>query len=354
MKTRERKTGKVVGLSILCFILTLLLGGGLLLSLCMRHAVQERVVTAAVEKLPLEEISMNDESLAQYILDEFIQDERVSVENVKTVMRDGTFSAYMAELTEKYNAYLTEGGEFPSLQAEDFVQLITDNEALIAEETGLAFLEPDKQKLRENAAPLAAQWNRMDQGIPRFAVKSAVSVWLQAVLGLLLIAVLVWMIVFYVRGGFRSGTALKVFSIALFIPNLCLFVMLVLADAFGGAFLQESRGLLYGSFLPFAGGGALISVLIFCTGVIISRRTAKPALTDAAEGMLETAEEKTAELVEMLEQNATGIKEELVQAEEECSDKRQFCRNCGQPLVNPDAKFCYKCGNVQEHVNTEK
>ena len=27
-----------------------------------------------------------------------------------------------------------------------------------------------------------------------------------------------------------------------------------------------------------------------------------------------------------------------------------YCRNCGQPLVNPDARFCYKCGNVQEAV----
>ena len=44
------------------------------------------------------------------------------------------------------------------------------------------------------------------------------------------------------------------------------------------------------------------------------------------------------------------------EAAEETSEpemKRQFCRNCGQPLVNPDAKFCYKCGHVQEQIHPE-
>ena len=79
---KEKKTLQVVLLSILCFILTVLLGTGVLVTVSARRTLQERVLTAAVEKLPLEEIGFEGSSAAQFILDEFIADERVSVEKV--------------------------------------------------------------------------------------------------------------------------------------------------------------------------------------------------------------------------------------------------------------------------------
>ncbi|MDE5564505.1 MAG: hypothetical protein K2I93_05070, partial [Oscillospiraceae bacterium] len=33
---------------------------------------------------------------------------------------------------------------------------------------------------------------------------------------------------------------------------------------------------------------------------------------------------------------------------------RHYCRFCGEPLVNSDAKFCYKCGTTQEQVKQDE
>lgn len=354
---KEKKTLQVVLLSILCFILTVLLGTGVLVTVSARRTLQERVLTAAVEKLPLEEIGFEGSSAAQFILDEFIADERVSVENVRRVMQEGTFSAFAAELMDQYNHYLTDGGEFPELNAEQFVQLIEENGALILEETGLEFLEPDKQLLRENLeAPLKA-WNglmreSLHKGISGFSARATVSLWLPITFGVLLLAVLVWMIVFYVRGGFSAGTALKVYSIALFIPCAAMLCGLFATDLVAGAdipFIKDSMILLYDTLLPVAGIGSLICVLLFITGIacgVISARK-QAVLTETGEysGSYDADYDDTYA-------NAAPEREELPEEEPaEPEIKRQYCRNCGQPLVNPDAKFCYKCGNVQEHVN---
>lgn len=358
MKTREKKTLQVVLLSILCFILTALLGAGVLITVSARRTVQERVLTAAVEKFPLEEISLTDTSAAQFILDEFIADERVSVENVQRVMQEGTFSAFAAELMDRYNAYLTDGGEFPQINAEQFVQLIEENEALILEETGLEFLEPDKQLLRENLEIPLEAWNRLmteslHKGISGFTVKAGVSLWLPITLGVLLLAVLIWMIVFYVRGGCRVGTAFKVYSIALFLPCAVMLCGLFAVDIFAGAdipFIKDSMVLLYDTLLPVAGIGSLVCVLLFITGIACSLFSAKrrAVLTETEEynGSYDSDYDDTySNAVPEYEEPAKEIP-----AEPEV--KRQYCRNCGQPLVNPDAKFCYKCGNVQEHINS--
>lgn len=347
MNTKEKKTGTVVALSVLCCILTVLLGSGLLVSLSVRHASQEHLVSAAMEKLPLEELQIDSTTSAEFILKEFIQDERVTEEQVRTVMQQGTFSGFAADLSERYESYLNGNGAFPQLHAEDLVGLIEENQDLILRETGLEFLEPDKVKLRDNAAPLVSAWNRLDKGIEGMAVRSAASVWLPVVLGLLLMAVLVWMIVFYIRGGYHAGSALKVYSIALLVPCVLLLTALVLTDALGTkemTFIESSMPMLYGNFLPFAGVGAAICAVIFCIGLLccgISEKRAKKAavpMETPAPEEVSAPEETSAPANEPAESEA----------------KRQFCRNCGQPLVNPDAKFCYKCGNVQEQIKPEE
>ncbi len=348
MNTKQKQTGKVTGLSILCVILIILLGSGLLASVSMRRASQEKLLTAAAEKLPLSEISIDNTSAAEFILNEFVQDERVTAEQIEKVMEEGTFSGFIADLAKKYDLYLDGSGTFPTLSADDLVGLIEENHALILQETGLEFLGPDKEKLRNNAVPIVDGWNSLDKGITGFAVKSSVSVWQPVVLGILLMAVLVWMIIFYVKGGFRAGSALKVYSIALFVPCLAMLVILVLTDAVGTKkmpFIGDSMPMLYGSFMPIFGIGAAICVLLFCTGLFlcsISEKRAQKAIAAAQA----PAEEIPAE---------ASAPEEISAPEEtpEPEMKRQFCRNCGQPLVNPDAKFCYKCGNVQEHINPE-
>ncbi len=356
MNTREKKTWQVILLSILCFVLISVLGTGVLTSLSMRRAAKERVLTAAVEKFPMEEIALTDSSAAQYILDEFIADERVSIENVERVMQDGTFSAFAAQLMDKYSAYLTDGGELPQIDPEDFVRLIEENQELIRQETGLEFLAPDKQKLRENLeAPLNA-WNTamhesLSKGISGFTIKASVSLWLPITLGVLLLGIMVWMVIFYVRGGFRAGTALKVFSIALFVPCAVMLGGLFLTDAIAATnipFLRESMGMLYDTLLPIAGIASGVCVLIFIIGIVCTLVSAKlrPAAVDydgSYDGFY--AQEDAG-----YDSEPDFVPEYGEPESAEPEMKRQYCRNCGQPLINPDARFCYKCGNVQEAV----
>ncbi len=363
MKTREKKTLQVVLLSILCFILTALLGTGVLLTVSMRRAAKERVLTAAVEKFPLEELMLENSSAAQHILDEFVADERVTLENVQRIMENGTFSGFAAEIMDEYNSYLVDGGVFPQIEPEEFVRLIEENEALILEETGLEFLDPDKQKLRENLEQPLKAWNiameqSLHKGINGFTARATVSLWLPVTLGVFLLAILVWMVIFYVRGSFRAGTAFKVYSIALFVPCAVMLGGLCLTDLIASAeipFIQDSMILLYDTLLPVAGIGSAVCVLLFVTGVMCSLLSAKfrPAAdADEYNGSYDSEYDNTYDRFDRSTPEDTAQEEADTQPEEP-EVKRQYCRNCGKPLVNPDAKFCYQCGNVQEHVSSE-
>ncbi len=351
MKTREKQTAKVVLLSIVCFILIMLLGSGILNAVSLRHAAQERALPAAIESLPLEKLALDEETAAEFILEEFVADERVSVENVRKVMRDGTFSRFAADLMDQYNSYLLEGGEFPALQAEDFVRLIEENEELIKAETGLEFLDPDKQKLRENLRLPLESWNAaMEQSIHRgvggFTAKAMFSLWLPILFGVLLLAVMIWMIVFYVRGGYRAGTALKNFSIALFVPCAVTLLGLLFVNAAAEMnipFMQQPITILSDTILPIAAVGTLVCAVLFGAGMLCNLIMKKPVNAEDASYEYDALDRAEPEFAEQPE-------EELRFTEPEPEMKRQFCRNCGQPLVNPDAKFCYKCGNIQEHV----
>ncbi len=356
MKTRERKTWQVILLSILCFILITLLGAGVLTSLSMRRAAKERVLTAAVEKFPMEEITVNGSSAAQFILDEFIADERVSIENVERVMQEGTFSAFAAQIMDSYNAYLTDGGALPQINPDDFVRLIEENQELIRQETGLEFLSPDKEKLRENLKLPLEAWNiamheSLGRGVSGFTFKATVSLWLPITLGVLLLGIMIWMVVFYVRGGFRAGTALKVYSVALFVPCAVMLGGLFLTDAIAASnipFIKDSMGMLYDTLLPIAGIASGVCVLIFIVGIVCTLVSAKLHPVSA---------EYDGDYDGLYAQEDAGYDSEPdfvpEYGEPESSEpemKRQYCRNCGQPLVNPDARFCYKCGNVQEAI----
>lgn len=359
MMKNKKKYGKpkFVLLNVLCFVLVMVLGTSLMASLSLRYTVQEELLPVTAKQLPLSEIPVNDSTAAQFILDEFIQDERVSVENVQKVMEDGTFSTFLAELTERYNTYLREGGEFPQVQSEEFVKLIEENADLIYAETGLRFLDADKQKLRENLSEPISEWNAaaeqsMHKGVSGFAVKASVSLWLPIVLGILLLAVMVWMIVIYVRSGFRTGTAFKMYAIALFVPSILVVLATIAANilvAVKSPTLGKTVALLNNCVWAFAIGVLAAAVIfglgILCNFIVKGKKAPAAQAEEVYDGFFAGNPKPQEESTEP---------EPKAEPEAEEQAQRKFCRNCGQPLVNPDAKFCYKCGNVQEHVNTEE
>ncbi|MBR4101566.1 MAG: zinc ribbon domain-containing protein [Oscillospiraceae bacterium] len=362
MMKNKKKYGKpkFVLLTILCFVLTMVLSLALMVSLNLRTMVQEESLPTAVGQVELARIPVDGATMAEYVHKYFIQDERVSLESVEKVMKEGTFSEFTAELTERYNTYLREGGEFPTVSADEFVRLIEENEELILEETGLRFLEPDKQKLRESMSDMVEEWNAaaadtMHKGVKAFAVKAVLSIWLPIVLGVLLLALLVWMIVIHVRSTVSAGKAFKTYGVAVFIPSVLMTALSILSDiivavklpVFGRAdnFLYEAIGVYV--------LGILAAAVIFGIGILCNLITSGRKKPQTAAASSEQQEEIYDGFFGEAKNTAA---EEAPQPVEEAEEQaqRKFCRNCGQPLVNPDAKFCYKCGNVQEHVKTEE
>lgn len=372
MMKLKKKYGKVkfVLLNILCFALVLVLSLSLMLSLNLRMMVQEEQIPIAAQDMPLESIPIDGSTMAEYVHRHFVQDDRVSVESVEKVMKEGTFADFAAELTERYNTYLRDGGEFPSVSADEFVKLIEENQDLILQETGLRFLEPDKQKLRESMSDMVEEWNAaaadtMHKGVKAFAVKAVLSIWLPIVLGVLLLALLVWMIVIHVRSAAPVSKAFKTYGVAVFIPSVLMTALSILSDiivavklpAFGkwDNFLYDGAGIFV--------CGILAAIVLFGISALLGlfRKKAKKEdeKSDEQEEIYDGffGEQKPTEPEKTTEEPEAQPKEEPeAQPEEEPEEQaqRRFCRNCGQPLVNPDAKFCYKCGNVQEHVSGEE
>ncbi len=359
MKKERKKGGAAVAMiSVLCFVLVLVCTLLLVLAISARHCVTNRAVPAAMSETSFAQLQIDGRTAAEIVLEDFVADDRVTLEDVEQLMEEGTFSEYAANLLSRYNTYLMEGGEFPELSANDFVLLIEQNEDLILERTGLEFLEPDKEKLRANLSASLDSYNTslrqsVGSGIGGFGARAMVSVWLEVVLGVILLALLIWMIVLYVRRSCRVGTALKTYGVAAFIP--C--ILLVICGLAGVPVLKTMEAVFAaGLAAPAAGAmtisaavGAFAAVMIFAVGLLCNRLTKKPVPAEA-----EALEETSAEVAEEVpaEPSADEIPAAEPAAAEEPEEpaQRRFCRNCGKPLVNPDAKFCYKCGNIQEHV----
>ncbi len=365
MKSRKKGGAAVVLVSILCFLLVMVLSAALVGQLTLRHCAGNALLPKAVAEVPIADITVDNRSVAQIIYDEFVADERVSVENVERVIEQGTFSAYAEEVAAAYNRYLLGEGEFPQLEAEEIVTLIDENAELIYAETGLRFLDADKEKLRTNLEGTLADYNRtlengMHKGVNGFAVRSAFSLWLPIVLGVLMLLLLIWMFVLYIRRQCRVGTALKVYGVAMFIPCVLLLIGTLISTPLLGRLLTAIAAdfaiPFTGAMLPYAGTGTAIAVLLFVIGVIcnrVSRKKQRPAAEEVPESVTEATAAEAAmpaeAAVPSVAAEATAAEQEKVE-EEVPEAQRRFCRNCGQPLVNPDAKFCYKCGNVQEHT----
>ena len=352
-------TKKYILLTVLSVLGVFVLTSLLLICMTLRYYVKTAAIPQAVEAVVLENIQVSqpdgsEKSLAQYILDEYIQDERITVEEVQEVLHEGTFSDFAVILAEKYNQYLTEGGEFPEIEAQEFVQLLEENTDLIYEKTGLRFLDPDKKKLKENLNHPLDTLNHvlesyMYKGVKGFFFRMTVSFWIEIVLALLLGLALAWMIIIFMRKRKKIGTAFKVYSMTAVMPCTIVFM--------GGLLMSwlmelihlpaELGSALRGKTVVFSGIGILICIVLFCFGMLWNLISAKPAVSSAVPEIKPAFRSKDMPAPLDHTQPLPAIPE---------TPKRQFCRFCGKKLVSPDALFCYRCGKAQdaEHLLLKK
>ncbi len=338
---------KYILLMILCVICVFFLASGLLMSLTLRHYVKTAAIPEAVETIVLKNVKVygkdgTRKTLAEYILDEYIQDNRVSVDEVQEVLNQGTFTDFIVKLTERYNQYLADGGEFPEIDAQEFIDLLEENADLIYEKTGLHFLAPDKEKLKNNLnQPLkllnTVLAHTMYKGVKGFCLRTAVSFWIQPVLIILLTGAFVWMLMIQIKGRKRIGTTFKIFGITAGIPSIIIFLTgLLLSFVVYLLHLPTELGTaLRGKTILFSGFGLLICIALVALGTLWNRIAKKFPRKEL---------EKTPIPEEQFPENTEPEPEEI---------QRQFCRYCGKKLVNPNARFCYHCGKTQTEKNKQ-
>lgn len=345
MEQNKTHPARAVLLSILCVVLTLCLGTQLIATLTAhfyvkRGSIPQAVRSVSLDRLEIEEGNGQRKSAAQYILDHYVQDDRVTVDNVERVLRDGTFTDYAGDLVAQYNDYLRGEADFPELTADSVVGLIEENEGLIREETGLQFLEPDKEKLRQELAQPLDDTNRVLEhslyvGVSGISARAQAKLWPILLLSVLLLAVFVWLITIHVRWKGSAAGACKVFAVTLCIP--CLVTLLI--GAAGGVSLSklhleaftESFAHLRPELLMTGGIGVLFCIAVFGAGMLLGLRRKAPL--PAAPSDESTQALRSAPF--------------LQKPETPSEDVRRFCRFCGKPLVGPDALFCYQCGQSQ-------
>ncbi len=378
MKEKKEKkvygTGKVVFLSFLCVLLTLVLGITLLGSLTGRRLLWNEDIVGAAEKIPLDQVTLADgQSLAAAINENYIQIPAVTDVKVQQILRDGNFNVWVGEKAGVYADFIKNyrrgsADMFPKITTSELTRVITENDATIQLHTGIHDFGASNPQVAEAAAADLENFNdtmknTIGVGGTATLIRLIVSNWMWCVLSFFLLLVMIWLIVIHVRGKRHVGTAFKTFAITGFIPCLLVF----LAGAFGVQILDlagfgtyaDAYDVLHGAPFTIGGIGALGCLALFGLGVLWNAIAHKdpaeygesvPAYDPAdipeqpQRTMPEPEPVPTPAPVPVVE---TELVEESV-PEDEPAIIRHYCRFCGGELVNQDAKFCYKCGKPQE------
>ncbi|MBR3629011.1 MAG: hypothetical protein IKN55_00860, partial [Oscillospiraceae bacterium] len=244
-----------------------------------------------------------------------------------------------------------EDAALPLITADDIHSAMDFNDSTIRLHTGLnaaAELEPQVQ---ENAAAACEAYNTavtdtMTKGLSAFCLNAAVSRWIWYVLGGLLLVLLIWMTVIHVKGKKSVGTAFKAFSIAACIPCFVLLLWGALCVPLlgwtGTGYLQSAAKMLRGTWLMIGAIGVLGCIALFGIGAIAGKIAVKRASAPASVP------------AQPAQAPAPAAEPPAPAAETPQNLTRRFCRFCGEPLVNNDALFCYKCGSKQAPVSLEK
>ena len=358
MNTTEKQPysgKKVFGLTLLCFVLTLVVSCVLVVCVTAHRHVNYDTIAEAAASVPLQYVQWRRDgqtvTLPQYINETCIGDERYSEAQIANLFRDGDFHMRVGEKAGMAAQYLVlhkshpEDAQLPLITSDDIHSAIDCNASTIRLHLGLNDAAEIEPLVQQNAAAACEAYNTavtdtMTKGLSAFCLNAAVSSWIWYVLGGLLLVLLIWMTVIHVKGKKSVGTAFKTFSTAAFIPCTAMLLWGALCVPVlgwtGAGYLQNAARILRGTWLTVGVIGALGCVALFGIGAIAGQVAAKkaaapaPAPAQPSSAPVQPAEEQP--------QNRT----------------RRFCRFCGEPLVNNDAMFCYKCGTQQAKIDLDK
>ena len=328
MKENSRKSG----MGVVCILLTVVLTACVLYCMVLHAHIAKTELPKAASVLHPDESTK-----AKTFLKTCLPNASLTEEQVEDVLDDGTFCYIFADKVYDYNQWLRgEITEFPEITADECVAAVKGNLSVLYRETKFQFTAEEESLLRENIGSEIVHLNdKYSTGLSAFLMKAAAAGWLTLIPGILLIAVLIWMIVVYVRSGKTVGNAVRAFGIAAMIP--C--ILLILLSLFGSMLLDDT---LYGDAVRQLNGtwllhgiiGMAASIVLVAVGMLMKKKGTVPASEATPSAPAPAASETPAASVPQQE----GVPPVT----------RHYCKFCGELLVNDDAKFCYKCGKQQE------
>lgn len=339
---------------MLCGILTFLLTVLLLVSVSVRLHVRHNEPPKAASAVQLDKVYVKNAdgktvSLAALIIEDYLQDSSVAEESMQTVLREGIFNYLFGDKVNSWNAWLTsEEGDFPEVTENECIAALKQNVALLYRETGFQLNAEGEQSLRSTLQERLPSLNqKLRSQFDNPLTHGMVNGWLGLAAAVLLAACLVWMIVIQVSGGNSAGKAIRRCSAIAFVPSLLLLLWGLAGKSFlSGTAYPDAAAQLQGTWLTVGGYAALGCALLLGFGLIWKK---------LAEGRPEkhTTPEPPSSAKKQPAAPAEAAAPTPEPVEEEPAPSRRYCRFCGKPLVNDDAKFCYKCGQKQEKTDGE-
>lgn len=361
---KPSRAGAVFG-SILLFLLTLIFGICLLLSITLHSIVPQNTLSKAVSQMDLSQVQLRDngetQSLGKCMYDWYLWNApNLSEEYADVLVQQPEFNALLCDYLDDLSGYLSgDIAELPEASVTDIADLMqNDLDSTMQKETGVIFAEADRQALDWTMGDDVNDWNNtlkntIGSGFGKFLARLLCSTTGLITFSALTAACFVLWLILAVKGHWRKGKMLTAYGCAVAIPSLLVLagcgVTLLLVEAFHvpDALLFSKAGLptllipVVLSSLTVALGGMIVASIGICTNAVVKAKAKKKAAASAV------PEETSAPLSSEPEFRYTEIDGENHTKKTDDTPTVKFCPHCG--AENPlDSMFCGSCGEKMQ------
>lgn len=345
--------------TILCFMVIIMASSALILNICGREILIEKTIEKSIERV-------DEKALSAFIFS-YIEDSRIEQENIDNILVEIDVMEFINKNIGSYSNYLLDGEELQPLTAEVVIEFIEDNKEIIRRETGLKYVESDKEQIRKDIEQPLDDFNaKLESNIT--VINSTFSLPFMILMIVILVLVFAQWCFVYVKNSIPIMNLFKLYGIAVFIPSFLFGIMalflkpilgLALPDKY--TFVADVTNELRGTVLLNVGiliiiGLAMIVISIIMkkiTQAIKSKKSFEPQTISNAsieKDEIVNHDEVTNnqiihETVQNTEESNVGIQVESDEfsSEKDIEKKYKFCTECGNKLMK-NAVFCAKCG----------
>lgn len=359
---KPSRAGAVFG-SILLFLLTLIFGICLLLSITLHTIVPQNALSKAVSQMDLSQAQLCDDDkmqpLGKCMYDWYFWNApNLSEEYANVLVQQPEFNTLLCDYLDDLSGYLSgDIAELPEASVTDIADLMqNDLGSTMQEETGVIFAEADRQALEWTMGDDVNDWNHtlkhtIGSGFGKFLARMLCSISGIIVFGIMTAACFVLWLILAVRGHWRKGRMLTAYGCAVAIPSLLVLaesgITALLVEAFHvpDALLFTRNGLsvllipVVLSSLTVALSGMIVASVGICTNAVVKAKAKKKAAA--------VPEKTSAPLPSEPEFRYTEADGQDHTKKTDDTPTVKFCPHCG--AENPlDSMFCGSCGEKMQ------